>query len=294
MKIAIFGSNSLIAKNLISKMLSHDKYELKLFSRDATSLKQWLETHRFKSGFSLHNYTEFNDPLQIQAMGNSILDITFKFDHMVLEYLAKHPECKYIFLSSGAVYGSQFVQPATACTPATIEINNLSEQSWYGIAKLYSECRHRALSHLNIFDIRIFNYVNRFQNLSTRFLITDILRSIHDDEIFQTGPENIVRDYLHPEDFYNLIKSLLSVNACNTAVDCFTKSPISKRDLLEAMTKEFGLRYEITTSAKGILATGSKPNYYSLNHKASEFGYIPKYTSLESILKEAKVILTRK
>ncbi|MCE2746970.1 MAG: NAD-dependent epimerase/dehydratase family protein [Burkholderiales bacterium] len=308
MNIAILGASSLIAKDLVCRMLCQGDHELKLFSRDTAALQQWLDTHKFAHKVSSLSYSEFNngkydaiinfvgvgDPSQIQALAGSILDITFQFDEMVLSYLARHPECKYIFLSSGAAYGSNFETPATSNSCATVEINNLSVQNWYGIAKLYSECRHRALSNLNIVDVRVFNYISRSQNLSARFLITDMLRAIRDDVVFKTGSEDLVRDYLHPDDFYALILAILASAKCNTAVDCYTKSPISKNELLRAMAEHFGLQYDITVGQQGVAATGSKTNYYSLNRKAAEFGYIAKLSSLEGIIQEATAMLERK
>ena len=53
-------------------------------------------------------------------MGNSIFDVTLRFDEMVLEYLQAHPACRYLFLSSGAAYGSGFSEPANRDTPAIV------------------------------------------------------------------------------------------------------------------------------------------------------------------------------
>jgi hypothetical protein len=57
------------------------------------------------------------------------------------------------------------------------------------------------------------------------------------------------------------------------------------------MKEEFGLQYEYAENAEGINATGRKPYYYSLNKRASLFGYQPSLTSLEGIIYEAKHIL---
>jgi hypothetical protein len=68
-------------------------------------------------------------------------------------------------------------------------------------------------------------------------------------------------------------------------------TPIDKPNLLTAMRKKFGLQYEITQASVSVNATGIKPNYYSLNTRASDFGYQPTLTSLEGIVKEMQVIL---
>jgi nucleoside-diphosphate-sugar epimerase len=144
---------------------------------------------------------------------------------------------------------------------------------------------------LPIIDIRVFNYFSRTQDLSARFLITDILRTIRDKTVLKTSPDYIVRDFLHPSDFHKLASALLSAPAANVAVDCYSRAPIDKPNLLAAMQEKFGLRYEISEATASVNATGGKPHYYSLNTRAAEFGYQPALTSLEGIFKEACVVL---
>jgi nucleoside-diphosphate-sugar epimerase len=78
---------------------------------------------------------------------------------MVLGYLKLHKETKYIFLSSGAVYGGNYQKPVDENTVATIDINNLKSTDWYTLAKLYAEAKHRALSNFSIVDVRVFNWL---------------------------------------------------------------------------------------------------------------------------------------
>ena len=109
--------------------------------------------------------------------------------------------------------------------------------------------------------------------------------------VLKTSPDYIVRDFIHPSDFYQLIVALLISPATNTVVDCYSKHPIDKPTLLTAMQENFGLRYEIIETNAGVNATGAKPHYYSLNTKAGDFGYQPSLTSLEGLLLEANNIL---
>jgi nucleoside-diphosphate-sugar epimerase len=178
-----------------------------------------------------------------------------------------------------------------AATHAEAPINNLQPQDWYGVAKLHAECRHRSLAHLPIVDIRVFNYFSCTQNMGARYLITDILRGIRDKTVLKTSSDYIVRDYLHPADFYQLVRVLLSAPAPNAAVDCYSQAPITKSNLLRAMQDKFGLQYEITQTSVSVNTTGIKPNYYSLNTRAADFGYQPTLTSLEGIVQEMQIIL---
>lgn len=304
MRIAILGATSQIAGDLILNFAATTDYRLHLYARRTDELQVWLGRSGLSGRYPVEEFIEFpanefdvvinfvgaGDPAQINAMGCTIFDLTLRFDEMVRTYLVTHPACRYLFLSSGAAYGSSFVQPATRDTAATIRINDLAPHEWYGVAKMHAESRHRAHPDLCIFDIRVFNYFSRTQDINARFLITDMLRAIRDGAVLQTSPDFIVRDFLHPSDFCRLVKALLSAPPANAAVDCYSKAPVEKPVLLAAMQKEFGLRYEVA-AAVGINATGGKPHYYSQNRRAAEFGYAPRLSSLEGVLMEVSAML---
>ena len=306
MRIAILGATSQIAKDLIIAFTKQDGHELVLFARRPEIVMQWLISVGLSKHYAVSDFTAFStdlhfdailnfvgvgDPAQAAAMGASIFDVTLKYDQMALSYLEQYPQCRYLFLSSGAAYGSGFEAPVDKNTKATVAINNLQPQDWYAVAKLHAECRHRSLTHLPIIDIRVFNYFSHTQDMSARFLITDIVRAIRDKTVLKTSSDYIVRDFVHPSDFYKLVAALLASPATNAVVDCYSKAPLDKPALLTAMQDHFGLRYEVITTSAGVNATGNKPHYYSLNTKAADFGYQPSLTSLEALLLEVSELL---
>jgi nucleoside-diphosphate-sugar epimerase len=306
MRIAILGATSQIAKDLVLSFAEKRSHELVLYARRTEVVSQWLASGGLAGQYAVADFAAFSadkhfdailnfvgvgNPAQAMAIGASIFDATLKYDEMALGYVRQHPECRYIFLSSGAAYGSSFDAPVDANTKAVIAINNLKQQDWYGVAKLHAECRHRSLPQLPIVDLRVFNYFSRTQDMDARYFITDILRAIRDKTVLQTTSEYIVRDFLHPADFYQLVSVLLTAPAINVAVDCYSRAPIDKPTLLAAMQGKFELQFEITEAIAGVNATGSKPHYYSLNTRAADTGYQPAFTSLEGILQEATVIL---
>ena len=306
MRIAILGATSQIAVDLIRSMIDAGNYELYLYSRRPTALKILLSTKAnavvrhngdfasFGSGIefnALLNFVGLSNPAAVAQVGAEIFDITYRFDELALSYIRKHIQCRYIFLSSGAVYGSNFLKPADRYTPANFPINNLTPQDWYGAAKLYAECRHRSFADLQIIDVRVFNYFSASQDLTTKFLICDIIRAVRGRATLRTSAENIIRDYLHPSDFYRLIEAALKSPSINVAVDGYSRSTISKFTLLKIMKDQFGLNFELVDVLAGVNSTGNKPNYYSLNTRASELGYKPALTSIDGILREAALVL---
>lgn len=306
MRIAILGATSQIAKDLVLSFATQSTHELALYARRPEVVSQWLNSVRLLDRYAVADFATFSadeqfdvilnfvgvgNPAQAAAMGASIFDITLKYDEMAMHYVRQHPECRYLFLSSGAAYGASFDTPVDENSRAVVAINNLQPTDWYAAAKLHAECRHRSLPHLSITDIRVFNYFSHTQDISARFLITDILRAIRDKVILHTSADYIVRDYLHPSDFYKLVDALISSPSENAAVDCYSRSPIDKPNLLKALQDNFGLQYEITQASASVNATGIKPHYYSLYTRAADFGYQPTLTSLEGIVQEIQIIL---
>ena len=127
--------------------------------------------------------------------------------------------------------------------------------------------------------------------MDARFLITDIVRAIINQEVFKTSSGNIIRDFITPPDFYSLIQEIIDFKSINTALDCYTKSPVSKFDLLNELKNEFGFEYEAKDGINIINASGAKLNYYSTNYSANRIGYTAKYSSLDGIFNEIKQIL---
>lgn len=306
MRIAILGATSQIAKDLVQSFAANSRHDLVLFARRPEAVTQWLADVGLVGRYAVANFAAFNadqhfdailnfvgvgNPAQAAAMGASIFDVTLQYDELALSYVRQHPTCRYIFMSSGAAYGASFDAPVDANTKATVLINNLQPQDWYGVAKLHAECRHRSLASLPIVDIRVFNYFSHTQDMDARFLITDIARAIRDKTVLKTACDYIVRDYIHPSDFYQLAGAVLAAPATNAAVDCYSLAPIDKPTLLEALQERFGLRYELVDVGAGVDATGHKPQYYSRNMRAADFGYGATCSSLDSIVKELQFVL---
>ena len=307
MKIAILGATSQIAQDLILSFSNHKDYDLFLFSRNLGLLNDWVGRQSLDGSYHVQDYSYFNknqrydviinfvgigDPVKAQKMGSDIFKVTEQYDDMALEYLKQHKKTKYIFLSSGAVYGSNYQEPVNKDTVAIIDINNLKSTDWYAISKLYAEAKHRSMPELSIVDVRVFNYFSHTQDMNARFLITDIVRAIKNKKVFKTSADNIIRDFITPPDFYSLLQAIINFKPINRAVDCYTRSPISKFDLLDELRDKLGLEYEIDNNVDTINATGAKLNYYSINRVAENIGYKPTDTSKDGVYKEISIYIS--
>lgn len=301
--IALVGASSQIAKDFIRLNALNANHELILFVRDVESMMDWLDGIGLTNRFPVYLYAEYGkhqhdvvmnfvgvgDPSRAVQMGADILDVTLEFDNLIINELIKNPLRRYIFISSGAVYGDSFSDPVDATSVATYDVNHISSQNYYSIAKLHAEVRHRSLKNLSIIDVRVFNYFSRYQSLGSRFFIVDVVNAIKSGSVLRSSSAPMSRDFLHPSDFFQLIECCLASSCRNFPVDAYTKAPIGKLELLETMARTYGLQYEIICDFTG--SVGSKQHYYSTNMKARELGYQPRYSSLDTLTSEVSAIL---
>ncbi len=304
MRIAILGATSQIAKDLIVIFSAHREFELHLFARRTVDVINWLDSIGISQYYPVNDFSVFkngvyeviinfvgtSDPQQVLMLGKGILEVTSYFDELVMDYLSMNPSCRYLFLSSGAAYGSDFINPATN-TSSIEKINVLTKQDWYALAKQQAEIRHRLRADLSIFDIRLFSYFSNNQSTLGGLFMSCILRSIINRDVLKVLSCNLVRDYLNPVDFFSFINAIIEVQPQNVAVDCFSCAPVAKFDLLSYMKNEFGLTYKVNEPILMTDTYNCKPRYYSLNKFAEDLGYRPSLTSLEGISLETRKIL---
>lgn len=263
MKIAILGSTSHIAKNLIDRL----KDELYLFSRSRGNLDSFIDGNYD----AVINCIGVGTPNKLKEIGSKIFWLTEYYDNLILDYLSNYGGI-YINFSSGIVQG-----------------NAWGTKYNYKIVKLYSEAKHRALS-LNIIDLRIFAFFSRYIDFSSGYFITELITCIKEQTEFVTGDNNIVRDYIHPEDLFNLVK-ICTILKLNDGIDAYSLKPVTKFEILNYFKITYGLKYRVIPGIAEGHASGTEDNYFSTNHKASLLGYKPKYSAMDSIIEESKVLL---
>lgn len=250
------------------------------------------ETARTAPFSGVVNFVGVGDPARAAAMGAQIFTATHDGDTLAMHHVRKFPATPYVFMSSGAVYGSDFAAPATATTAARLPINAITPEHFYAAAKLYTEVRHRAEAGLTLVDVRIFNVVSRRMDPASRFIVSDMARAVREATVFETVDAPMMRDYLGPEDLRALLQAALSAPVgFNGAIDAYSRAPISKRELVELFVSEFGMKAAWREPADVINATGAKPFYYSENRAAAVLGFQPRATSAEAVLAEMAAFL---
>lgn len=309
-RIAILGATSHIAKGLIQNFCAAQDAELLLYARKPGQVEAFLaaigcaglpQVRVFPvSLFTSHscdaviNCVGIGSPTRLRQDPYAVFELTEEFDAMVLGYLKRESRVLYLSLSSGAAYGTDFSDPPGEKSPARFNANALSPTEFYGIAKLCSEAKHRALKDLNIVDLRVFGYFSRFIDLGESYLLSELVSCLKNGEEFVTGPHDLVRDYLHPDDLAALVRCLLQQERINDVFDVYSAAPAGKFEIIEELARMGALKYRVTGDYAQQAATGTKNCYYSLNRRAGSLGYTPTFSSLDCVLQETGAILGRK
>lgn len=303
--IAILGATGYIGKSLAYHLSGKKEDKLFLFARSQKKLKIFLQTIGKNPAFTAQSFQELSagrydiiincigigNPKQRKEAGIDIFQVTEKFDTLILKYLQKHPDTLYINLSSGAVYGNKIEKPAEMASQSSITVNALDSSDFYAIAKINSEAKHRALSDFNIVDIRIFSFFSRFIDLSSGYLMGDVVQALRQQKNLITGSDDITRDYIGAAELWDLMKSIMKKGAINDVFDLYSAKPVSKSALLKHLQRKYGLRYSVMNTPQKRSLAGVKNSYYSKSRKAEDVGYFPKRTSLEVIDDEIKYCL---
>lgn len=307
--IAILGATSHIAKGLIYHFQQSGEFDLHLYARSAAKTRDFLTTIGADKNYTVYEgFTDFLNhdyDVVINCVGVGTLNkhkgdytvyftVTEEYDNLVMAYLRhNHSQTLYVGFSSGAVYGKNFLAPAEENTTNCISVNHINKEDYYAIVRLNAEAKHRAFADLNIVDLRLFSYFSRFIDLEDGYFITELLKCVLNKTEFNTNDIDFIRDYVGPEDIFLMIKKCLNAEKINTVLDVTSSKPVKKKEILDYFSSEYSLKYKIDPVLKYASSTGAKNFYYSKYLNAVRVGYEPSLSSLETIKKESKYILSQ-
>lgn len=277
------GANSHIAKGLMH-FGAEAGYGIVPFSRSTGGYNKFLNgrydvvINCVGPGIIKDNYSDW-------------FTVAEQYDNLSLRYLLEvNPKALYIHFSSGKVYGDS--GPATTQTRLQIDPNNVPRSQYLSITKLYAECKHRVFDHLNIVDIRVFAYFSRWANLEENFFMSLVAKSLMDNKTFLTDNTDVYREYLGPQDLFELVRISILKKKLNVAIDAFTLKPVSKMAILNRLKAEFNLDYRVDNNITIPNASGFKDKYYATcTNATSALGYKPTMTSEEAVVFEMRRLL---
>ncbi|KAF0208852.1 MAG: NAD(P)-dependent oxidoreductase [Actinomycetota bacterium] len=304
-RIAVLGATGHVGKCLTAALLEGGKHEVTAVARNEERLADFLDALPHGEAASRSSFDDFpkerfdavvncvgvGAPADRATLGASVVMLTEQIDAIVAAYLKEHPEALHIGISSGAAYCSDFTLPASAATPCESDCREVIPGDEYGAAKRDSEARHREAAADWIVDLRLFGLFSRFADLDARYLMSDVCRAILQGDVLKVSADEVVRDYVDPGDFAALLEHVIEADRRNDVFDVYSAAPTGKFEMLETFSDRYGLRFEVSPEVVIPGATGIKPNYYSVNHKAGLLGYEPRRTSLQALISEADALL---
>lgn len=300
-RIGILGATGHIGRAL-AHFIDRERFAVTLVGRDrgrvaalaaavglpVEAAADWnaLESAEFDA---LVNCTGVGDPAQARSDPAEVYEVTAALDAVCLGYLRTHSGSALVNMSTGAVYGGDFAEPAADDVELRLRVNAIGEQDHYGLAKLASEGRHRA-SGLPAVDLRVFGFFSRFADLERPYLVNDMVRAVRSGVELRVGPGEVWRDFIHPSDLARLVESCVEAPRMNVALDVVSAQPLSRTELLAAFARDFGLEYRVVDDVSPS-PTGVKTRYYSESRNVLAMGWSPKLTALQAVMAEARRLL---
>jgi nucleoside-diphosphate-sugar epimerase len=309
MHIAILGSTSHVAKATMEFL--RRQASLTHVARDQQRVRNHLEQFGYANDSEQHriltfaefatsnivcdaiiNCVGFGTPEKVAAAGLDLYRLTDRMDELCLSYLERNPRTVFVNLSSGAVYGTAHEALIGPAAVFIMELNQPRESDHYRLAKLHCERKHRAWQSASIIDLRLFSFFSRHIDLSSRYLICEIVRSIREHRPLVTGANDIVRDFVHPEDLADLMLRSARGIGINVAVDVFSRAALKKSELLAVAATRFGLEIVVEQQDVSASPTGTKSFYASGNNVATQVvGYSPRWTSIDAVIEQMALVI---
>jgi UDP-glucose 4-epimerase len=200
--------------------------------------------------------------------------------HKVLEAARIAGVKKFIFSSTGSVYGEAAVVPTPEDAPFPIQT------SLYGASKL--ACEGLISAYAESFGIQtwIFRFVSILGPRYTHGHVFDFYKQLlkNPDHLNVLGNGLQKKSYLHVSDCINAIhaavnKGTLSVNIYNLGVDGYCEV----RDSIGWITNELSLNPQITFGSEPKGWIGDNPLIHLDIKKIQKLGWAPKYSIEESV-----------
>jgi len=304
-RVAILGATGHVGKCLVEALSADARYEVVAVARSMPKLEAFLRSLPASDGIRQCHLDAFTDgaydavvncigegdPSALARDAGGVMSVTEHFDDITMGYLRSHPGTRLVNFSSGAAYGGSFAEPAREESTAGFEVNRLHASDVYGLAKLSSEARHRAAADCSIVDLRLFSFFSRHIDSCRRYFMNDVMAAIADSTVLITGEADIVRDYVDRSDLASLVACVIESEPRNDVLDVYSSGPVRKSELLKELAGLYGLEYRIDPGLDISSSTGEKLNYYSVNRRAGEIGYVPRYSSIETLRREVDAVM---
>lgn len=290
-KILVTGAAGFIGSNICNNLCKSD-YEvigLDIYRPSNVGYKFYTldllttQVGRVEDIFKRHQFDIIIHCAGPALVANSLLFLENDFKLTVLPTFTllnamrnECPECKFIYLSSAAVYGNPKTLPIK-------EEHEISPISPYGYHKLLAEdiCKEFfSLYHLPIAIVRIFS---AYGDGLKKQLLWDICvkaKQARDIELFGTGEET--RDFIHIYDLVTIIKLIMETPTSDLQIyNVANGQQVKIKDLAQTLVTEYSQNNQIRFN--GLRRPGDPLFWEADISKIKALGYHQQISILEGI-----------
>ncbi len=276
--ILVIGSQGFIGSHIVQYFLSH---RFEVFGCDLVEFN--TEKYHYKKISILSSdfeklFLENNFDVCINASGSG--NVGFSVENPISDFEANslavikaldtirkyQPTCKYIHISSAAVYGNPKQLPVK-------ESDTMSPLSPYGYHKMISELICKEYHHLYQLQISILRPFSVYGNGLKKQLLWDICQKLqHSDNITLFGTGNESRDFIHIADLVQLIQLIIKKSTFNCDVfNAASGVETTIKSLTSIVEKQFNGAKTIGFSGK--IKQGDPLNWVSSINKLKEIDF---------------------
>ncbi|MDQ0637093.1 UDP-glucose 4-epimerase [Pedobacter sp. W3I1] len=290
MKILIIGSEGFIgshAKNFFAK--SNEVWGADIVDK---KFERYYQLHIEHSNFDFIFESQRFD-VCINASGNGSVPISINkpvFDFelnvtntiKILDAIRVHnPDCKFINMSSAAVYGNPSALPINE----TVELKPLSPYGWH---KLYAEqlCReYYYLYQIQTINLRLFSVYG--EHLKKQLFWDIYQKSLRSNEIELFGTGNETRDFIYIKDLLNAIQNIIDKGLFNgESLNVASGVETSIKTAAEIFCSAIDSNIKIVFNS--IVKPGDPLNWRADISKISSFGFKQTTTIEEGLINTVK------
>jgi UDP-glucuronate decarboxylase len=184
----------------------------------------------------------------------------------VLEWCKNADVKRFVFISSGGVYGT-INKPVFEYENICPSISNIDNT--YSVSKIYAE--HLCFLYANMYNFstsiaRCFSFVGKDLPKDAHFAIGNFLGDvIKGESIIINGDGLPIRSYMDQDDLANWLFKILFFGIANEIYNVGSDEEISIKNLAELIKKIFKSNVIIDTKNKTMKGPSSKRNYYVPN-----------------------------
>lgn len=257
LSVLVFGASSQIARDTIDNNWLNEIAcdRIVLFGRSVPQLESYYEhlidsrrqvkcatyndwfnySNIFQPAIAL-NFVGRGSPKSVSALDKEFLLQTDRLDRLLIDWAEQSSERKYIYFSSGAVYGSLIGQQGVTFADL---VSAIDTSDIYRKSKLNAEDNH-SRSKAKIIDLRIFCYCPKQWSAKSDFFVDQLISHIKSCDVMTIDPRDFKRDFCDYEAVRQALQHLIT-RVDGGRYDISSSQPISKLELLKSLAIPFGL-----------------------------------------------------